>query len=545
MVHRQLVGQLARHVLHAQPTLPTTQLPRRSTKPQPPVLHAARRRRVGPVFKRVWNTPDNGYAERFKHTIEPFLNVQRTTAIDNFDRIIRPTARQRRRQRHQLHLRPEQPLLREAADRPSQTTVAQEIVTVDLRQTYYTDQTPRSSISSIRPPTAARSARISRRCRSAPGPRRRRPRTRRSAPSSTATTASCGRRRSSTGYNWTTRFQTTVGWSQRFFIEGLPGFDNPNSSTTTSTLDTRLRTVNNRFGGSYSFNYDVLRSTMLQQRINGFYNAQCCGIAFEFQRFNYGSSLAHTGRPPVLPVVHAGRPRQLLAVQRRDGERAPVAPLTPILVTGAAGFAGSHLLDLLARTTTATAGRVAPAVGGTAGDRAVAGGARRPCRLGRRRSARQGVGRQRAGADQAADGLSLRRRRPRRPRVAVDGTDPGDQRPGHASSDRRAAQRRLPRQPRAHPQLGARLRARVRAAHRRPPAAAGQPVRAQQARAGAPRGGECRRPDRPGRASVQPFRAAAGSVLRGVRVRAPHRRHRSRPVAARDRRSATSTRSAT
>jgi hypothetical protein len=39
-------------------------------------------------------------------------------------------------------------------------------------------------------------------------------------------------------------------------------------------------------------NFDVLRSTIRQQRINGYYNAQCCGIAFEFQRFNYGSSIA-------------------------------------------------------------------------------------------------------------------------------------------------------------------------------------------------------------------------------------------------------------
>ena len=27
---------------------------------------------------------------------------------------------------------------------------------------------------------------------------------------------------------------------------------------------------------------------MLQQRISGFYNAQCCGIAFEYQRYNFG-----------------------------------------------------------------------------------------------------------------------------------------------------------------------------------------------------------------------------------------------------------------
>src|SRR5262249_4465863 len=43
---------------------------------------------VGPVFNRVWDTPDNGYAEKFKHTIEPFVTVQRTSSVDNFTRII-------------------------------------------------------------------------------------------------------------------------------------------------------------------------------------------------------------------------------------------------------------------------------------------------------------------------------------------------------------------------------------------------------------------------------------------------------------------------
>ena len=31
----------------------------------------------------IWDTPDNGYAEKFKHSIEPFLNLTRTSKIDN------------------------------------------------------------------------------------------------------------------------------------------------------------------------------------------------------------------------------------------------------------------------------------------------------------------------------------------------------------------------------------------------------------------------------------------------------------------------------
>src|SRR5262249_12174270 len=55
-------------------------------------------------------------------------------------------------------------------------------------------------------------------------------------------------------------------------------------------------------------------------------------------------------RSSVFPVLHAGRPRQLLALQRRAERRAALTRVTtPILVTGAAGFAGSHLIDRLTR----------------------------------------------------------------------------------------------------------------------------------------------------------------------------------------------------
>ena len=60
-----------------------------------------------------------------------------------------------------------------------------------------------------------------------------------------------------------------------------------------------MHTQDNRLGGIYSFNYDVLRSTMLQQRISAFYNAQCCGIAFEYQTYNFGS-----GRRSPIPSDH-------------------------------------------------------------------------------------------------------------------------------------------------------------------------------------------------------------------------------------------------
>jgi hypothetical protein len=82
--------------------------------------------------------------------------------------------------------------------------------------------------------------------------------------------------------------QTTLGWSKRAYIPELAGFNDPSSLDQYINASTNAHTRDNKYGGIYSFNYDILRSRLLQQRITGFYNAQCCGIAFEFQTYNFG-----------------------------------------------------------------------------------------------------------------------------------------------------------------------------------------------------------------------------------------------------------------
>ena len=67
------------------------------------------------------------------------------------------------------------------------------------------------------------------------------------------------------------------------------GFNDPASSRPLINATTNVHTRDNRFGGVYSFNYDMLHSTLLQQRMSAFYNAQCCGLAFEYQTYNFGS----------------------------------------------------------------------------------------------------------------------------------------------------------------------------------------------------------------------------------------------------------------
>jgi hypothetical protein len=87
--------------------------------------------------------------------------------------------------------------------------------------------------------------------------------------------------------------QSSAGWSRRFFIEGVAGFDNPEGLDHSLNLAVNAHTQDNRIGTIYTMNLDVLRSRIYQQRVSGFYNTQCCGVAFEYQRYDYGGGYAY------------------------------------------------------------------------------------------------------------------------------------------------------------------------------------------------------------------------------------------------------------
>ena len=77
--------------------------------------------------------------------------------------------------------------------------------------------------------------------------------------------------------------EITAGWSKREVIPGLEGFSDPANADHYLNLHATLKERDNQFGGTYAFNYDVLRGYFLQRRYRFFYNTQCCGMAFDYQ----------------------------------------------------------------------------------------------------------------------------------------------------------------------------------------------------------------------------------------------------------------------
>jgi hypothetical protein len=80
-----------------------------------------------------------------------------------------------------------------------------------------------------------------------------------------------------------------AGWNLNRYIPLLPGFNLLAAATHYITSTTVVRKPGNAFSTTYAFNYDVRNKDFLNQRIIAHYNTQCCGLAIEYQKFNYGT----------------------------------------------------------------------------------------------------------------------------------------------------------------------------------------------------------------------------------------------------------------
>jgi LPS-assembly protein len=252
---------------------------------------------VGPVFNRVWDTPDNGYAEKFKHTIEPVLTVSRTATIGDFQRVVQSDGIDNLVTGVSYNYGLNNRFYAKRPLAPGQPAVAREIVDVSVTQTYYSDdrqslydrQYQTSTLSGNEP---SHFSPIALGIRAMPT-------------NSLNTTLNAEfdsryhklRTISAQGGITSGIVQASVGWSKRALIEELPGFNDPNNLDHSVNATTNVRTRDNKYGVQYSFSYDVTHGAITTQRMTGFYNAQCCGLAMEYQTYNYNGTAINSPIP--------------------------------------------------------------------------------------------------------------------------------------------------------------------------------------------------------------------------------------------------------
>jgi LPS-assembly protein len=242
---------------------------------------------VGPVFNRVWDTPGNGYAEKFKHTIEPVLTVSRTSTINEFQRIVQSDGTDNFVTGVQYNYGLNNRFYAKRSLVPGQPATAREIVDVSLTQTYYSDA--RQSLYDRQYQTSLLSGNEQSHFSPIALSVRGMPTTTLNATVNAEFDSRYLELRTisaQAGYS-TPNVQASVGWSKRAFIEQLAQFNNPATLDHSITGSTNLRTRDNKYGLNYSAGYDVRHGGITTQRLTGFYNAQCCGLAIEYSTFNY------------------------------------------------------------------------------------------------------------------------------------------------------------------------------------------------------------------------------------------------------------------
>jgi hypothetical protein len=238
----------------------------------------------GPTVVKIYDAPNNPYAQRFRHSIEPFAQVLYRTPIDNFefipklessDRIVGAATSLSYGFNTRFYAK-------RTVDGPR--AIPREVVSASVRQTYNTDSRSVLSDAQYRSRNevpASHFTPVTLLVRSSPWV----------GVSGNFRTDWDGRysrfRQFSSDATWEhERISLLAGWSQvRFRPDSRTGENVARQSHYFNSAAT-LRFQQNRYGLIHTMNWDVRLQSILQQRIAGYYNAQCCGFSAEYQFFD-------------------------------------------------------------------------------------------------------------------------------------------------------------------------------------------------------------------------------------------------------------------
>lgn len=239
---------------------------------------------VGPVFTKIWDTPDSGYAERMKHVIEPAFTVDYTTPIHNYkqtplltdtsDFVVGGTSRLTYGLTNRFMYRGK------TVDGTRGQT--REFVTVGVQQTYYSNSESSKFDTSYASSNASRQpvnlSPISLVARVSPSAR---------IDANTRVeydVQGLGLAVLGVGSNVSAGLSSG---SLQFSRQHLSRDQKPSSYLSGSTS---LHSPNGHFTGTYALSWDITHSTIVTQNVLATYMAQCCGLQMEFQKFHLVSS---------------------------------------------------------------------------------------------------------------------------------------------------------------------------------------------------------------------------------------------------------------
>ena len=246
----------------------------------------------GPTLVRIWDAPKSTYAQRFRHSIEPFVQVLYRTPIDNVDLIPKFESSDyivgsATSISYGMNTRF---YAKRTVDGPR--AIPREVISATIRQRYNTDA--RSVLSdandrsrNIAPASKFTAVNLSVRTTPFQGV------------SGTFRTDYDGR------YSRFKQFSADAGWEQER-VSLLAGWSNyrftPNrlgvniaNQTHFFNSNMTLKFQQNRYGIIHHLNWDLKAQSILQQRFAAYYNAQCCGFSAEYQMFD----LSRLGNAPV------------------------------------------------------------------------------------------------------------------------------------------------------------------------------------------------------------------------------------------------------
>jgi lipopolysaccharide assembly outer membrane protein LptD (OstA) len=234
----------------------------------------------GPTLVRIWDAPNSKYAQRFRHSIEPFAQVLYRTAIDNFnaipkiegsDSIIGSATSYKYGLSTRFYAK-------KTADGPR--AIPREIIYASIQQTYNTDARSVLSDADSRSRNIAPTSHftpVSMIVRSSPFP----------GIDANFRTVYDGRysrfRSFSSDASWEEeRVSLQAGWNNVRFNPNARG-ENIARGNHYFNSSTNVRFQQNRYGINHSINWDVKNQSLTQHRISSYYNAQCCGFSAEYQ----------------------------------------------------------------------------------------------------------------------------------------------------------------------------------------------------------------------------------------------------------------------